>query len=117
MSEAARYNLEIDAGTTWELDCAYTRSSTPVSLSGYQIRCTIRREYDGQVLLYLSSEDGAVSIDTSLGTFTITATAAQTQNLASSSTKAVHTVDMYTTAATPYVKRLMYGNVRINRDT
>lgn len=86
--------------------------NSPTDLTGYTARMQVRSKVtSADVLLELTTENGGIILDPSLGTITINATALQTQNLTFSS--AVYSLEMVKAGE---VLELITGNIILNKE-
>lgn len=84
----------------------------PIDLTGYNARMQIRQKVTStDTLLELTTENGGIVLDPSLGTITINASATQTQNLTFSS--AVYSLEMVKAGE---VIELISGNIILNKE-
>lgn len=85
---------------------------TPIDLSGYVGRLTVRDRIGGAALLTLTDAGGGVSINASAGTITLNVTA--TATAAFTWTKGVYDLELQ--SPTGVVTALMYGAVSVTKE-
>ena len=109
---AGKYNFEIEAGATFTRTITYADSEgTPIDLSGATVRMQIRDNYSSQSpSISLSSATSGITLSLStVGQFTITMTASQTENLGIQ--QGVYDVEVEYTSGV--VERILEGRVKI----
>lgn len=112
---AARYDITIEQGATWELNFTYSVASTPFNLTGWGIRSKIRQSQNTPASIYLATPYGeGITATPLLGDITLVATATQTQSV--NWERGIWDVEIFTLTATPTVKRLLKGLVKIDKE-
>lgn len=81
---AGIYNFTLDQGATWNLEVLYKDSAGAViNLTGYDAALQIRKAYDtDEPVLELDSDGNGIVITANLGKLAITASAADTADIA-----------------------------------
>ena len=108
-SGTARIDWEIAQGATASLNLTWTVGGTPVDLTGYTARCTVKDTYGGTAWLTLTSAGGAIVLGGAAGTIVVTATATQTAALAAPA-NGVFDVELVSGTT---VRRLVAGSVTV----
>lgn len=103
-----------DNGQEWP---AYTSGGfiqydTPVDLTGYTARMSIKDTVGGTVLHSMTTENGGIDIDTAAKTITLTISAADTE--AFTWKRGVYDLEMV--SATGKVKRIVSGQISLSRE-
>jgi hypothetical protein len=112
---AGTYDVYMEQGSTLKIQFVYGTSTlptpvsvqTPYDLSGCSAKAQFREKYGMPVLLELSSATGDIVLGGALGTITIEATAAQTDQVTIKRGK----WDLELTYADGTVKRILAGNL------
>lgn len=113
---AAVYDFEINQGSTFRKQIIWKDGDTgsPINLTGYSVRLQARRSYyDDEVLIDMSSTNGAIQIVPAEGKFVLQLTAAQTA-LYEDWTKAKYSVRV--TSSGGVVTKLLEGEITLVKD-
>ena len=114
MSQAGKYDLTIDQGSTfvkvftWKTGTA----KTIVDITGYRARLQMRRNYDSATIIELTSENGKIALGGTAGTIQITLTDAETSALRN--TQGVWDLEMI--SGSGVVRRLLAGIFSVSRE-
>ena len=109
------YDIIIDQGATLLRSIGLKSSAKrPISLTGYTGRMHIREKTDSTIMvLFLTTENGGLTIDATAGTVLILGTPAQTAAIPAG--KYVHDLELIETA-TGNVTKLIQGNVIVRAE-
>lgn len=79
---AGIYHIKMDQGSTFSLVLTYKDSSgTVINLSGYTARMQMRRNYEDDSMIELTTENGRIALGGEAGTVTLTISATDTAAL------------------------------------
>jgi hypothetical protein len=108
---AGKYDITIERGATFSLVLTYKDSTDAlINLTGYTARMQIRRKIgDATFLLELTTENGRIALGGALGTITLSASAATTNELAGSGV-----YDLEIISSGGQVTRVIEGKVHIS---
>lgn len=79
---AGIYHMKLDQGSTFSLVLTYKDSNgDAINLTGYTARMQMRRNYEDDALIELTTENGRIALGGSAGTVTLTISASDTASL------------------------------------
>lgn len=119
MTTAAKYDLLVEQGATYERKFVWTTLNptnsrlppTPVNLTGYTGRLQIRANVKSETVLHeATTENGGISIDAAKGEVTLTIPAAS--SAAWSWDKGVYDLELVSSSGA--VKRFIEGSVQVS---
>jgi len=107
---AGIYNFTMDQGSVWDLEITYQDpNNVPINLTGYTAKMQLRTDYNSpNADLTLTTGGGGIVITGATGVIDISATAAQTANLA----PAFYVYDLELTSGTN-ISRLIQGQITV----
>ena len=105
---AARLNLTIEQGATFQAVITWEIDGDPVDLTGYEARMQARQTVKSDSKVLDLDTDSGITLGGVLGTITIDLTAEQTADI--NIGKLVYDLELVTG---DYVKRLVQGNITI----
>lgn len=109
---AGIYNGVIDQGATWTVNIVYyDYNNVPVNLTGYSARMQLRSKFDSSAVLTLSTATGEIVITGPTGQIAITASATQTQAIASG----IYIYDLELTSGAE-ITRLIQGQMTVREN-
>lgn len=110
---AAKYKLKIEQGATLRIPFKWTAGGITVDLTGYKGRMQIRPEVDSETIIHtLTSENGGIYFEPSLGKFYIYISASDTSAFDFDS--AVYDLELI--APNDDVDRVIEGEVTLSKE-
>jgi len=109
---AGTWNPTIEQGADWTVELTWADDGTPIDLTGYTARMSLRHSARDTVSIHLDTTNGRISLGGAAGTITLSLTAAETAEIPAHN----HPYDLEVVNPDGRVVRLVQGIATVSRE-